>query len=73
VQERQYRCYKSLELRKTKLLLLALINYNWDLQLQLRAAENKAIDVSFDKLQLGIIITGKATITSGARASNLDL
>jgi len=73
VQERHYRCYKSLELRKTKLLLLALINYNWDLQLQLRAAENKAIDVSFDKLQLGIIITGKATITSGARASNLDL
>jgi len=53
----------SLELRKTKLLLLALINYNWELQLQLRAAENKAIVVSFDKLQLGITITRKATIT----------
>merc|ERR1740136_491720 len=61
--KRKYRCTWSLELRKTKLLLLALINYNWELQLQLRAAENKAIVVSFDKLQLGITITRKATIT----------
>merc|ERR1740136_331696 len=32
--KRKYRCTWSLELRKTKLLLLALINYNWELQLQ---------------------------------------
>jgi len=40
---------------------------------ELRAAENKDIVVSFDNLQLGTTLTLKATITRGARASNLDL